>query len=86
MGYDQAAIFGAALSFPVVGLLLVAVRFWMRLSLQKTKIGLDDWSILFASVLVIVGRISRRNVDAFVVAIVLVTGTHDACNMKDSWG
>jgi len=53
MGYTQADIFGAALSFPVVGFMLTGVRFWMRRYFQKMHLGADDWLILFASVLVV---------------------------------
>lgn len=53
MTYTQAAVWGVGITFPVIGFLLVVVRFWMRRGLQKTPLGIDDWTILFASIIVL---------------------------------
>lgn len=39
----------AGVALPVVGIIVVALRFWLR-GYQKVKLGLDDYTILVALV------------------------------------
>jgi len=52
MAYTVAAIFATSIIFPVIVYAQVAARFWMRLRFQRTYLGLDDWLILLATVIV----------------------------------
>lgn len=53
MAYTQAALISTGVIFPAIGFALVCLRFWMRVAFQKTFVGVDDWLILAASILVI---------------------------------
>lgn len=45
-------VLSAGITLPVVGIIVVALRFWLR-SYQKAKLGLDDYTILVALFFVI---------------------------------
>lgn len=42
-------VVSAGITLPIVSILVVALRFWLR-SYQKVKLGLDDYTILLALV------------------------------------
>ena len=44
-------VLAAGVVIPIVGVLVVGLRFWQR-SFQKARIGVDDYLILFALVCV----------------------------------
>ena len=46
---DAGQIMAAGIVLPLVGMSVVALRFWLRYN-QKLSIGMDDWSILGALV------------------------------------
>ncbi|KAF1961852.1 hypothetical protein CC80DRAFT_543222 [Byssothecium circinans] len=45
-------VVAANVALPLIGLVVVALRFWMRIS-RKTGVNVDDWLILAALVFVI---------------------------------
>lgn len=50
--YGVDSLIVTAIVLPFIGSVAVALRFYVRLRLKPTYIGLDDWLILFACVLV----------------------------------
>jgi len=52
MAYPQASLWAVGIILPTLSFILVAVRFWMRLSFQKTYLGADDWLILVATIFI----------------------------------
>ena len=53
MGYDVASLIGTAIGLPLLGVVAVILRFYVRLRLRPTFIGVDDWLIVLAVVLVV---------------------------------
>ena len=50
--YDVASLIVTALVLPLFGLIGVCLRFYVRLRLKPSYIGIDDWLIVSAIVLV----------------------------------
>lgn len=50
--YGVASLIAVGILLPLIGTLLVGLRFFVRLRLRPTFVGIDDWLILFACVLV----------------------------------
>ena len=52
MMYGVASLIVTATLLPFVGLVAVCLRFLVRLRLKRSFVGIDDWLIAFACVLV----------------------------------
>ena len=50
--YGVASLIATAIVFPLLGVVAVILRFYVRLRLQPTYVGIDDWTILLSCVLV----------------------------------
>ena len=50
--YDVASLIATAIILPLLGFIAVVLRFYVRLYLKPTYIGIDDWLIAVAVVLV----------------------------------
>lgn len=53
VAYNVASLIGTAIALPLLGVLAVILRFYVRLRLRPTFIGTDDWLIVLAVVLVV---------------------------------
>ena len=51
--YGVASVIVTAIGLPVFGFLAVCLRFYVRLRLTPTFVGIDDWLIAFSCVLVL---------------------------------
>ena len=51
MAYSPESIVAVSIILPLLGLVAVGLRFWVRISVQPTFVGLDDWFIVGAVVL-----------------------------------
>ena len=52
MGYGVESLLAVAIVLPLLGILAVALRFYVRLHLKRDFIGIDDWLILLSIILV----------------------------------
>lgn len=50
--YDIASIITTAIVLPLLGFVSVCLRFYVRVSLTPSSVGLDDWLIAFSCLLV----------------------------------
>lgn len=50
--YGVASLIVTAIVLPILGLIAVCLRFFVRLRLKTTFIGVDDWLIAFSCLLV----------------------------------
>ena len=50
--YGVTSLIVSAILFPLLGVAAVALRFYVRLRVKRTFIGLDDWMITFSCLLV----------------------------------
>ena len=50
--YSVASYIATAVSLPLLGFIAVCLRFYVRLRLRPTYIGIDDWMIAFSCLLV----------------------------------
>ena len=50
--YDVTSLIATAIVLPLLGFIAVTLRFYVRLYLKPTFIGVDDWLALIAIVLV----------------------------------
>ena len=50
--YDVASLIATAIILPLFGFIAVVLRFYVRLYLKPSYIGIDDWLIVIALVLV----------------------------------
>ena len=51
--YGVASLVATAIVFPLLGLVAVCLRFFVRLRVKRTFIGIDDWLIAFSCLLVV---------------------------------
>ena len=51
MAYSVASLIGTAIALPLLGVIAVTLRFYVRLRLRPTFIVTDDWLIVLAVVL-----------------------------------
>lgn len=51
--YGVTSVIVTAAVLPLLGLLAVCLRFYVRVRLTRTYIGIDDWLIAFSSFLVL---------------------------------
>ncbi|KAG8532195.1 uncharacterized protein KY384_003836 [Bacidia gigantensis] len=65
MAYNVASLIGTAIALPLLGVIAVILRFYVRLRLRPTFIGIDDWLIVLAVVLV-VGQCANQVVAAVI--------------------
>ena len=52
MEYGTTSIIITAIVLPLLGLVAVCLRFYVRLRLKPTFVGIDDWLITFSCLLV----------------------------------
>ena len=50
--YGVTSIIATAIALPLLGLVAVILRFYVRLRLKPTFVGIDDWLITFSCLLV----------------------------------
>ena len=50
--YGDDSLIGTAIALPILSIIAVWLRFYVRLRVRRTKIGADDWSILLSVYLV----------------------------------
>ena len=50
--YGVNSLIGTAIALPIFGIAAVVLRFYVRLRVRHTYIGVDDWLILLSVVLV----------------------------------
>ena len=55
MGYGVDSLIGVAIALPLLGIIAVILRFYVRLHLKRDYIGVDDWLIL-ASIILVCGQ------------------------------
>ena len=48
MEYDPTSIVVVSVILPLLAVVAVGLRFWVRLRVQPTYLGIDDWLILAA--------------------------------------
>ena len=48
MAYDPPSIIAVSIILPLLALVAVCIRFWVRIRLTSTHIGTDDWLVLGA--------------------------------------
>lgn len=53
MAYNVASLLGTAIALPLLGVIAVILRFYVRLRLRPSYVGIDDWLIVLAVVLVV---------------------------------
>ena len=51
--YTVANVMGAATVLPLLGVLAVCLRFYVRIRLTPAFVGIDDWLIAFSCVLIL---------------------------------
>ena len=51
--YGVASVIVTAVLFPLLGFVAVCLRFYTRVRLTPTFVGIDDWLIAFSSLLVL---------------------------------
>ena len=51
--YDPTSIIAICVILPIIALVALCLRFWVRIRVQPTHIGADDWLILVASIFLI---------------------------------
>ena len=59
--YGIASLIATAIVLPLLGLVAVALRFYVRLRLKPTFVGLDDWLIAFSCLLVLAQGANQIN-------------------------
>ena len=61
--YDHNASLGTSIALPILAVIATALRFFTRLRVRRTYVGIDDWLSLAALVLVcghgVIGSLSR---------------------------
>ena len=50
--YSVSSLIATAIVFPLLGVVAVCLRFYVRMRLKPTFIGVDDWMIAFSCLLV----------------------------------
>ena len=55
MGYGVDSLIGVAIALPLLGIIAVILRFYVRLYLKRDYLGVDDWLIL-ASIILVCGQ------------------------------
>lgn len=50
--YGETSLIGTAIALPILGIIAVSLRLYARLCLRHTYVGVDDWLIILAIILV----------------------------------
>ena len=53
MEYSPTSIIVVSVVLPVIALVAICLRFWVRLRVQPTYVGIDDWLILGAFIFMV---------------------------------
>ena len=92
--YGASSLIGTAIALPVLSIIAVLLRFFVRLRMKRSYVGIDDWLILLSLILVcgqcvlqILGTLRRcphfsyRHVcrGAMVVVVPIILKTNAAC-------
>ena len=51
--YGVASVIATAVTLPLLGLIAVCSRFYVRIRLTRTFVGIDDWLIALSTLLVL---------------------------------